>query len=84
MSENETSDFSLKREQCAKCGAVWLNGQHYWHTGMVGNEVDLASLVCQNYGDEHCINPQKHAEGGDTWEKRLQDIDKLIDELKNR
>ena len=84
MSEKETSDLSLKRVECPKCHAVWINGQHYWHTGLVGNEVDLASLVCQNLGNEQCINPQKHVEGGDTWKKRLQDIDKMVKEMKER
>ena len=84
MSEKETSDLSMSRVECEKCGAVWINGQHYWRTGMVGNEVDLASLVCRSHGNEKCINPQKHVEGGDTWAKRLQDIDRLMDEIKDR
>jgi len=83
MSEKETSDLSMSRVECEKCGAVWINGQHYWRTGMVGNEVDLASLVCRNHGNEQCINPQKHAEGGDTWEKRLQDITRMLEEKRN-
>jgi len=80
MTEKETSDLSLSRVQCPKCEAIWINGQHYWNTGCVGNEVDLASLVCRNLGDSQCINPQKHVEGGDTWEKRLQEIDRLFQE----
>lgn len=80
MSEKEVSSLSLNRVECAKCGAVWINGQHYWKTGYVGNEVDLASLVCQPYGDGQCINPQKNVEGGDTWAQRLKDIEKKIEE----
>ena len=81
MSEKEVSSLSLSRVECAKCGAVWINGQHYWKTGYVGNEVDLASLVCQPYGDEQCINPQKNVEGGDTWAQRLKDIEKKMEEM---
>jgi hypothetical protein len=78
MSEKEESILSINRLECEKCGAVWINGQHYWRTGCVGNEVDLASLVCQPYGDDRCINSQKTVEGGDTWQQRLKDIDRLI------
>ena len=84
MSEKETSDFSLSRDECPKCGAVWINGQHYWKTGCIGNEADLAGLVCNNHGDNQCINPLKNAQGGDTWAKRLEDIDKLMEEMRNR
>ena len=84
MSEKETSDLSLNRVECPKCGAIWINQQHYWSTGRVGNEVDLASLVCQNHGNEQCINPQKSVEGGDTWTKRLEDIGQMLEQKKNR
>jgi hypothetical protein len=84
MSEKETSDLSMSRVECEKCGAVWINGQHYWRTGVKGNEADLAGLVCQNHGNEQCINPQKYAEGGDTWEKRLADIDRMLEEKRNQ
>ena len=84
MSEKETSDLSLKRVECKKCGAVWINGQHYWQTGYVGNETDLASLVCNNHGNEQCINPRKGTEGGDTWEKRLKDLEKLTEDMKKK
>jgi hypothetical protein len=43
----------------------------------MGNEINLASIVCNEHGDEQCINPMKGQEGGDTWEKRLQDLDKF-------
>ena len=78
MSEKETSDLSMKRVECEKCSAIWINGQHYWRTGCLGNEKDLAGLVCNNLGNEKCINPQKGIEGGDTWAQRLKDIEKLI------
>jgi hypothetical protein len=81
MTEKETSDLSLTRVECPKCEAVFINGQHYWRTGCVGNEVDLACLVCNNFGDSRCINPKKGADGGDTWEKRLATIDKLTEEM---
>lgn len=62
---------------CPICEAKWLEGQHYWSTGAVGNEEDLAGLVCNNYGGEKCINPCKGVETGDTWEKRLELLTKL-------
>ena len=83
MTDKETSDLSLTRVECPKCEAVFINGQHYWSTGCKGNEVDLAGLVCNNLGDERCINPQKGTEGGDTWAQRLKDVKILIDEKLN-
>jgi hypothetical protein len=50
-----------------------MEGIHYWATGAVGNEHDLAGLVCNNLKpgeDSDCINPKKGSEEGDTWEKR--------------
>ena len=38
MSEKKLPISHLSRVECEKCGAVWINGQHYWRTGMVGNE----------------------------------------------
>jgi|TARA_B100000085_G_scaffold113077_1_gene103235 hypothetical protein len=76
----ELSSLRLERKECPKCGAVWLNGQHTWNTGAKGNELDLASLVCNKLGDANCINPCKGKEGGDTWEKRLTDLHRLEDE----
>lgn len=84
MTDKETSDLSLTRVECPKCEAVFINGQHYWRTGCKGNEADLAGLVCNNHGDERCINPQKGAVGGDTWEKRLEEITKLLDEKRSQ
>lgn len=87
MSKRETSDLKLERRECAKCGAVWLNGVHHWQTGKKGNELDLAGLVCNNVSTSECINPKKGCTGGDTWEKRIDFIKqfvKEIDDCKNR
>ena len=79
--DRELSDLSLSRKECPKCGATWINGQHRWSgTGVKGNEKDLAGLVCNKLGDHQCINPMKGAEGGDTWVKRLEDLEKFADE----
>jgi len=45
----------------------------------MGDPHDLAGLVCNNYGDYTCINPCKGSTSGDTWEKRLQFLDKALD-----
>ena len=75
MDNKELSDLSVDRRECPKCGATWLNGEHYWSgTGKKGNELDLAGLVCNKLGDERCINPLKGSDGGDTWAKRLEDL----------
>jgi hypothetical protein len=79
----EVSDFSLNRKECPKCGACWLNDQHYWATGAKGNEKDLAGLVCNMINSADCINPEKGTEGGDTWEKRakfLENLEKVKDQ----
>lgn len=76
-SDRELSDLKLTRKECPKCGAVWINGEHRWSgTGNKGNELDLAGLVCNNLGDETCINPSKGMDGGDTWKKRLEFLEK--------
>tara|TARA_B100000287_G_C20355621_1_gene671666 strand:+ start:389 stop:664 length:276 start_codon:yes stop_codon:yes gene_type:complete len=80
------SDFSLKREECPKCGAVWLNGEHRWKTGAGGSELDLAGLVCNGLQEEKelCINPSRGMTGGDTWEYRRGYIEGALDtELKH-
>lgn len=84
-SDKEVSDFSLKREECPKCGAVWLNGQHTWATGIKGDEETLANLVCsQTPQVPGCVN-KKYKKGHiygdkDTWEKRSNFIDHKLDE----
>lgn len=81
MTEKETSDFSMRREECEHCGATWINGQHRWNTGAtsLNSEADLAGLVCNTpHGNPQlCINPQKGNEMGDTWEKRWENISGL-------
>ena len=68
---------------CSKCGATWLEGQHYWSgTGNKGNELDLAGLVCNNLEDTtECINPLRGERGGDTLEKRAEKLKDFDEEL---
>ena len=81
----ELSDLSLDRKECPKCGALWLGGQHYWSgTGAKGNELDLAGLVCNNLGDNQCINPVRGQDGGDNWEKRMENLEKFGEEKEGR
>lgn len=78
--DREISDLSLERKECPKCGAIWINDQHYWSgNGKKGNELDLAGLVCNKYGDDSCINPARGLDGGDTWEKRFASFEELED-----
>ena len=66
----------MNTKTCPKCQAKWIDGQHYWSTGAVGKEEDLAGLVCDKFGDYACINPIKGTDhNGDTWEKRSNFID---------
>lgn len=66
----------MNLKTCPKCGAKWIDGQHYWVTGVKGNEDDLAGLVCNQLSDDTCINPKKGSESGDTWDKRADFINK--------
>ena len=72
-------DFSV--QECSQCNAKWIGGQLFWSTGKEGCPHDLAGLVCNNLGDETCINPCVGMEGGVTWEKRLSQLDE--DESQN-
>ena len=67
--------------QCERCGARWLNGVHYWHTGKVGSDLDLAGLVCNVVKDPRCANSLRGMTGGDTWEARAAFIDGATDAL---
>ena len=72
----------LKHQQiskCPACGAVWINGQHYWTgTGVKGDEKSLANLVCGLADTSKCINPSYksgHIYGeADTWDKRRKNM----------
>jgi hypothetical protein len=76
MTDRDLSDLSLNRKECPKCGAVWINDEHYWSgTGKKGNELDLAGLVCNKLGDDNCINPCRGKDGGVTWGKRLAELE---------
>ena len=76
MENREMSDLSMERKECKKCGAIWINGEHYRAgTGKKGNELDLAGLVCNKLGDANCINPCKGQDGGQTWADRLYTLD---------
>ena len=83
--DKELSDLKLQRKECPKCHSVWINGTHIWSgTGAKGNDLDLAGLVCNNLGDNTCINPVKGMEGGDTWKKRLEFLENLEEENKDK
>ena len=71
----------MDNKQCPKCGAKWIAGQLYWSTGQRASELDLAGLVCNKFSDDQCINSMKGEEGGQTWEKRLEEIEKKLEEL---
>jgi len=77
----QVSDLKLQRTECEKCGATWINGTHVWRgTGNSSdsNELDLAGLVCNKYGNDQCINPMKGKDGGQTWEYRAGYIDGIL------
>jgi len=65
---------------CSKCGASWIDGQLFWSTGKEGDPHDLAGLVCNNLGDETCINPCKGSTSGDSWERRIDGLKNLLKE----
>ncbi len=74
----------MDAKSCPKCGARWLEGQLYWSTGKTGTNVDLAGLVCNDHGNEECINPEKGIVTPEqqTWEKRAKFLDSLGEKLK--
>ena len=78
--DEKISDLVMKRDQCPKCGAIWLNNRHVWATGNKGDELDLAGLVCNRVDSPDCINPKKGLEGGDTFEKRMAILDAKLKE----
>ena len=83
--DRELSDLKLDRKECPKCGAIWLAGQHYWSgTGVKGNDLDLAGLVCNKLGDDRCINPCRGQDGGDTWAKRMEDLEEGEEQKQGR
>jgi hypothetical protein len=78
MDPEVTTGLELKSKVCSKCGAKWLNGQHYWSTGFVGDPETLSNLVCGLVESNECIN-KSHKRGHiygdkDTWEKRSKFI----------
>ena len=83
--DKELSDLSFSRVECPRCGAIWMNGQHYWHTGQKGDEETLSNLVCGLKDFHDCLNPS-HKSGHiygekDTWEKRSGRLKKISKEL---
>ena len=85
--DKEVSDLTSTRVECPRCGAIWLNGQHYWKTGVKGDDETLSNLVCGQKDFDDCINPSHktgHIYGeADSWEKRAKIIDSLTAELDN-
>tara|TARA_S200000501_G_C20850228_1_gene755348 strand:- start:2570 stop:2794 length:225 start_codon:yes stop_codon:yes gene_type:complete len=68
-------------EICPKCEAKWMGGQLYWSNGKIGCPHDLAGLVCNQFGDETCINYCKGSTSGQTWEQRRKFIEAFEEEL---
>jgi hypothetical protein len=78
MESKEVSELSLTRTECAKCGAIWINGKHMFSgtaASYDNSELDLAGLVCNKLGNEQCINPKKGQDGGQTWAYRAGFVD---------
>jgi hypothetical protein len=72
----------MKNKTCPKCGATWIDNQHYWTgTNKKGNETELASLVCDKFGDDSCINPVKGSTDGKGWEERFNSMGVIQKEL---
>lgn len=64
--------------QCDRCGARWINGVHFWATGKIGSDLDLAGLVCNRVNDPRYQNPLRGMPGGDTWERRAALVAPLV------
>jgi hypothetical protein len=72
----------MENKTCPKCGATWIDNQHYWTgTNKKGNETELASLVCDKFGDDSCINPVKGSTDGKGWEERFNSMGVIQKEL---
>ena len=72
----------INTKTCPKCGACWIGNQHYWAgTNKLGNETELASLVCDRFGDATCINPAQGTTKGDGWENRAAFMDAMDSEI---
>lgn len=74
---------SLQCMKCGKCGATFYPNEdgtmHFrWSTGAPGKLSDLASLVCQPYGNDECLNPSRYTvdPNADSWQKRREFIDR--------
>ena len=76
----------MDAKSCPKCGARWLEGQLFWSTGKSGKTEDLAGLVCNEWGDDTCINPEKGLVNStqQTWEKRVQFLNKISAEMDDK
>ena len=57
MDPEATTGLTLESKVCTKCGAKWLNGQHYWSTGIIGDDQTLSNLVCSLVESPDCVNP---------------------------
>jgi hypothetical protein len=67
---------------CPTCSAQYVNDVHYWSTGKLGNDLDLAGLVCNPFGKGRaCINPKRGLKGGQTWEERSANLDAALTEF---
>lgn len=54
-----------------------MDGQLYWATGKQGRDIDLAGLVCNQFGSDACINEARGTEGGVTWAQREWELRRL-------
>ena len=73
----------MDTKSCPKCGATWIGGQLFWATGKPAKEEDLAGLVCNNLGDDTCINSKRGDISGQTWGARASQIETLSQEFES-